>query len=106
MCAKWGAFHANVFLDASGKLILWAGGFENSFGGYIGAYELTKSSQSTSTQTENAAKAEADAKAKAEADAEAKAEQMKKTTIQCIKGKTIKRVTGINPKCPAGYKKK
>jgi hypothetical protein len=85
-------------LDASGKLILWAGGFENSFGGYIGAYELTKSSQNTSTQTENAAKAEADAKAKAE--------QMKKTTIQCIKGKTIKRVTGINPKCPAGYKKK
>lgn len=30
----------------------------------------------------------------------------KKTTITCIKGKTTKKVTGINPKCPAGYKKK
>jgi len=30
----------------------------------------------------------------------------KKTTITCVKGKTIKKVTGVNPKCPAGYKKK
>ena len=30
----------------------------------------------------------------------------KKTTITCVKGKTTKKVTGINPKCPAGYKKK
>ena len=29
-----------------------------------------------------------------------------KTTISCIKGKTVKKVTGINPKCPTGYKKK
>jgi hypothetical protein len=28
------------------------------------------------------------------------------STITCIKGKTSKKVTGINPKCPAGYKKK
>lgn len=27
-------------------------------------------------------------------------------TITCIKGKLTKRVSGINPKCPAGYKKK
>ena len=27
-------------------------------------------------------------------------------TITCIKGKTSKKVTGVNPKCPAGYKKK
>lgn len=27
-------------------------------------------------------------------------------TINCIKGKTIKKVTGIDPKCPSGYKKK
>jgi len=26
-------------------------------------------------------------------------------TITCIKGKTIKKVTSINPKCPTGYKK-
>lgn len=30
----------------------------------------------------------------------------KKATITCIKGKTVKKVTAINPKCPAGYKKK
>ena len=28
------------------------------------------------------------------------------STITCIKGKLIKKVTGINPKCPSGYKKK
>jgi hypothetical protein len=30
----------------------------------------------------------------------------KKTTITCIKGKTTKKFTSANPKCPAGYKKK
>ena len=29
-----------------------------------------------------------------------------KKTINCIKGKTTKKITGINPKCPAGYKLK
>ncbi len=31
---------------------------------------------------------------------------VKKITITCVKGKTIKKVTGTAPKCPAGYKKK
>lgn len=30
----------------------------------------------------------------------------KKTTITCVKGKLTKKVTAVNPKCPAGYKKK
>lgn len=29
-----------------------------------------------------------------------------KKTINCIKGKTTKKITGINPRCPAGYKNK
>ena len=29
-----------------------------------------------------------------------------KKTITCTKGKTTKKVTGLTPKCPAGYKKK
>jgi len=29
-----------------------------------------------------------------------------RTTITCVKGKTVKKVTGANPKCPSGYKKK
>ena len=27
-------------------------------------------------------------------------------TVTCIKGKLTKKVTAMNPKCPAGYKKK
>ena len=30
----------------------------------------------------------------------------KKITITCVKGKTVKKVTAVNPKCPSGYKKK
>jgi hypothetical protein len=30
----------------------------------------------------------------------------KKITITCVKGKTSKKVTAVNAKCPAGYKKK
>jgi hypothetical protein len=30
----------------------------------------------------------------------------KKSTITCVKGKLTKKVTGVNPKCPTGYKKK
>ena len=53
------------------------------------------------------AEAEADAKAKAEAEANAKAKtEPKKSTITCIKRKITKKVTGLNPKCPAGFKKK
>ena len=55
------------------------------------------------------AKQEAEAKAKAEEEAKAaadKAAARKKVTITCVKGKTIKKVTAANPKCPKGYKKK
>jgi hypothetical protein len=50
------------------------------------------------------AKAAADLKAKQEG--EAKAAALKKTTITCIKGKLVKKVTAVKPLCPAGYKKK
>jgi hypothetical protein len=30
----------------------------------------------------------------------------KSVSILCSKGKTIKKVSGTNPKCPPGYKKK
>jgi hypothetical protein len=44
----------------------------------------------------------ADAKAVAEAKAVAK----KRTTITCIKGKLVKKITTVKPKCPIGYKVK
>jgi hypothetical protein len=46
-----------------------------------------------------------EAKLRAEMAAEKKA-MSKKTTIACVKGKTTKKVSGANPKCPAGYKKR
>jgi len=53
------------------------------------------------------AKAAADLKAKQEAEVKAvPAAVAKKSTISCVKGKLIKKVTAVNPKCPAGYKKK
>lgn len=57
-------------------------------------------------EAELKAKQDADAKAKAEAEARAKAAAAKKVTITCVKGKVIKKVTAINPKCPVGYTRK
>ena len=58
-------------------------------------------------------KAKQEAEVKAAADklaaeklASAKLASLKKTTISCVKGKLTKKVTGIKPLCPAGYKKK
>jgi len=48
-------------------------------------------------------KAAAD-KAAADKAAAAKLASKKKSTIFCIKGKVVKKVTGVQPKCPSGYK--
>jgi len=48
---------------------------------------------------------EAESRVKAEAEAKARAALSKKTTITCVKGKKIKKVAAINPKCPVGYKR-
>jgi hypothetical protein len=61
-------------------------------------------------EAELKAKLEAEAKAaaelKAKQEADAKAAATKKTTITCVKGKLIKKVVAIKPKCPTGYKLK
>jgi M6 family metalloprotease-like protein len=43
---------------------------------------------------------------KANTTLQTKVNSLTKTTITCIKGSTQKKVTGIKPVCPAGYKKK
>ena len=59
------------------------------------------------SKAEAEAKAAAELKAQQESEAKAKAAAAnKKTTITCVKGKTTKKVTAVNPKCPSGYKKK
>ena len=52
------------------------------------------------------AEAKAAAELKAKQEAAAKAAALKKTTITCLKGKLVKKVTGVKPVCPMGYKKK
>ena len=52
------------------------------------------------------AEAKVAAELKAKQDAEAKVAATKKITITCVKGKLTKKVSGVKPKCPAGYKKK
>jgi hypothetical protein len=63
-----------------------------------------KAAAELKAKQEAEAKAAAELKAKQEAAALAAAN--KKITITCVKGKTIKKITAVKPKCPAGYKKK
>lgn len=51
-------------------------------------------------------KLEEEAKAKAKAELEAKTNVPKKITITCRKGKLVKKVTSLNPKCPKGYQRR
>ena len=46
------------------------------------------------------------AELKAKQEADAKAAALKKTTITCLKGKLVKKVTAVKPVCPKGFKKK
>ena len=66
--------------------------------------DLLKEAEAFVAKQEAEAKAAAELKAKQEADA--KAAVLKKTTITCLKGKLVKRVTAIKPVCPKGYTKK
>lgn len=63
-----------------------------------------KAAAELQAKQEAEAKVAADLKAKQEA--EARAAAPKKTTITCVKGKLIKKVTAVKPKCPSGYKVK
>ena len=69
----------------------------------------TASTAELKAKQEAEAKAAAELKAMQEAEAKAAAATAaanKKTTITCVKGKLIKKVTAVKPKCPTGYKKK
>ena len=74
------------------------------------AAELKAKQEAEAKAAELKAQQEAEAKAaaelKAKQEAEAKAGALKKTTITCLKGKLVKKVTAVKPVCPKGYKKK
>ncbi len=93
----------------------------DSFGWFSPIYkhlDLLKEAEAFVAEQEAEAKAAAELKAKQEAEAkaaaelkakqeaDAKASALKKTTITCLKGKLVKRVTAIKPVCPKGYTKK
>ena len=65
-----------------------------------------KAADELKAKQEAEAKAAAELKAKQEAEAKAVSESKKKTTLTCVKGKLVKKVTAVKPVCPAGYKKK
>jgi hypothetical protein len=65
-----------------------------------------KAEAEAKAKAEAEAKAAAELRAKQDAEAAAKAAAAKKMTITCVKGKTVKKVTAVKPKCPSGYKKK
>ena len=111
---------ANVFMDKNGKLILWGGGFDNVYGGYVSAFFLTKMNASSATATPTPTQSQTPTPPKSPTPSEPNSQPpspiasssvspktvAKAITITCIKGKLIKKVTAINPKCPSGYKKK
>jgi hypothetical protein len=55
-------------------------------------------------QAKQDAEAKAAAELKAKQEADAKAAAAKKTTITCLKGKLVRKVTAAKPVCPKGYK--
>ena len=63
-----------------------------------------KAAAELKAKQEAEAKAAADLKSKQDANAQPAA--TKKSTITCINGKLVKKVTAVKPKCPTGYKKK
>ena len=73
-----------------------------------------KATAELKAKQEAEAKAAAELRAKQEAEAKAAAAEKaatvtatkKKITITCIKGKTVKKVIAVDPKCPKGFKKK
>jgi hypothetical protein len=98
----------DVFLDKDGNMILWAGDFDHEMGGYIFAVKLTHTdvapvasspSQPPPGKAPNPVPGNSPSQIK-------KPVVPAKSTISCVKGKSVKKVTGVSPKCPSGYKKK
>ena len=85
----------------------WVDGQWNVAGNQFQSLVSTEAQAEALARAEAEAKAAAELKAKQEAETRAKAEAAnKKVTITCVKGKTVKKVSAIKPKCPSGYKKK
>ena len=68
--------------------------------------EIKKEKLEADLKDKQEAEAKVAAELKAKQESEAKAAALKKTTITCLKGKLVKKVTAVKPVCPKGFKKK
>ncbi|MCX6426477.1 MAG: hypothetical protein NTV47_07080 [Actinobacteria bacterium] len=99
-----------------GALSYKVAGLHKDFNGEVfkGTYDLAMRSEtarciygfSNAPISEKISPSEPAAPAKSEPAAQANNNSVKFKVIVCIKGKTIKKVSGTNPKCPSGFKKK
>ncbi len=77
----------------------------DEFKNLVDLSKAAKAAAELKAKQEAEAKAAAELKAKQEAEAKALAAK-RKTTITCMRGKTVKKVTAVSPKCPSGFKRK
>ena len=89
----------DIFLDKNGNMLLWAGDFDKSIGGYIFSVKLTQGTMPASTTKPGGVQPQP-------GQPPMKQNPNKKITITCVKGKTVKKVTNIRPFCPPGFKQK
>jgi hypothetical protein len=114
-------------------MIFWGGDFDSQIGGTIGAYELTVAQIQTVTASPTPSPLASPTPTPTPtptpvvtptptptptpvatptptptptATPTVIAPVAKKIIITCIKGKSTKKVSGVNPKCPKGYRKK
>lgn len=90
--------------EEGGWLRLKARGF--TFSSPTLKIKLTQNAPSAPTQPAQPAKSESTNSSTPEKSASAAPVPAKKISITCVKGKVVRKVSGVAPKCPAGFKKK
>ena len=101
--------HSMVFREAGVKVLRWrlpTGSRFTYTSQPYGILILNKSQGEPTTAQLNEAKLQAENLAKEAERFAAEAAAVKKKSITCVKGKLKKKVTGVNPVCPKGYKRR
>ena len=93
-------------IEAAGKFLAEQVILEEKIATELKAKEEAEAEAAAELKAKQEAEAKIAAELKAKQENEAKAALLKKTTITCVKGKLVKKVTAVKPLCPAGYKKK
>lgn len=126
----------DVVLDKDGNILLFGGGFAHDYGGYINVMTLTPGQgtsiysgdrclnpkivpggpvlppcgpavvQPTPTAQPSQSPTPTAQPSQSPTPTATMKPAVKKITVTCTKGKMVKKVIGVAPKCPKGYKKK